>query len=95
MGFAMASQMMQQAPGPAGTAVAPPPLPGSAFHVALGGQSQGPFPISRLGQLVAGGQITPATLVWASGMAAWTPAGQVPQLSGLFGSAPPPPLPAE
>jgi membrane protease subunit (stomatin/prohibitin family) len=91
MGFAMASQMMQQAPGAAGAAVAaPPPLPGSAFHVAIGGQSQGPFPASRLRELAAAGQISPATLVWASGMAAWTPAGQVPQLSGLFGSAPPP-----
>ncbi|MDO5499206.1 MAG: SPFH domain-containing protein [Propionibacteriaceae bacterium] len=71
---------------------APPPLPGAVtYHVDQGGQASGPFTVQQLQQAMIGGQVTAATLVWAQGMAAWTPAGQVPGLAGLF--AEPPPLP--
>ena len=43
------------------------------------------------GTIRPGGQITPETLVWSQGMAAWTPAIQVPQLAELFAAPPPPP----
>jgi membrane protease subunit (stomatin/prohibitin family) len=94
MGFAMANQMgqsmnqaHQQAPAPGG----PPPLPQAAqFYLAVNGQQAGPFPVDALKQQAAGGQLTPETLVWKQGMANWTPAGQVVELSGLFGAAPPP-----
>ena len=46
-----------------------------------------------LRQRAASGAITPETLVWKQGMAAWTPASQVDELSPLFASAAPPPLP--
>ncbi|MCC7108135.1 MAG: DUF4339 domain-containing protein, partial [Deltaproteobacteria bacterium] len=43
---------------------------------------------------VAMGQIKADTLCWTQGMAAWTPAGQVPALAMLFGGAGgPPPMP--
>jgi membrane protease subunit (stomatin/prohibitin family) len=100
MGVAMAGQMMnpgmypgfQAAPPPA---AAPPPLPPPlpAFHVNLGGQPGGPFDAGTLAQLVAQGRLKPDTLVWTNGMAAWTPAGQVPQVAQLFTPAGPPPLP--
>jgi hypothetical protein len=51
-----------------------------------------------LGLGAAMGEITRDTLVWREGMGAWTKAGDVPDLSGLFGAVPPPlppPLPAE
>ena len=88
MGLAMAGQMAG-AVGQASGAAAPPPVPTTTgFHVAVGGATQGPFPVGQLGD-----KITPETLVWSQGMAAWTPAAQVPQLAGLFATPPPPPPP--
>jgi membrane protease subunit (stomatin/prohibitin family) len=94
MGMAMAGQMMNQMnQGQAGQASAPPPLPGAAqaFHVELNGAAAGPYNPGQLQAAVQAGQITPTTLVWATGMTGWTPAGQVPALASLF--AAPPPLP--
>jgi hypothetical protein len=100
MGFAMANQMMRGMGGTplggapaAGSPGGPPPVPsGPVFHVAIGGQSQGPFPIDQVIAGVAQGTVTPETLVWTPGMAEWTRAADVPQLASAFGT-PPPPLP--
>ena len=93
MGFAMAGRMMQgagqAAPAPAG--VMPPPPPGGVWYIAVNGQTQGPFTLAQLADGIAAGQVTDATPVWTAGMASWLPAGQVPQLTGQFGAAPPPP----
>ncbi len=96
MGFAMAQQMAnafgQNAAAGAAPAGGPPPLPGAAqFYVALGGTQAGPFGMDALRGHASGGQLTRETLVWKQGMAAWTPAAQVDELSPLF--AGPPPLP--
>ena len=99
MGFAMANQMgqtftggqpqqpqNQQAPPPA-----PPPVPPSlTFHVVLNGQQAGPFDMDALKQMAMLNQISKEVLVWREGMATWTAAGQVPELSPIFGSVPPP-----
>ena len=70
---------------------APPPLPGSVqFHVALNGQSAGPFDMGALGAKIREGAISRATLVWKPGMAAWAAAESVAELQLLFASAPPP-----
>lgn len=95
MGMAMANQMMQgmgQATAPA-VGQSPPPAPGGAWHIAVNGETQGPFTPAQLAAGISGGQITPTTLVWASGFAAWTAAGQVPQLASQFGAMVPPPPP--
>jgi hypothetical protein len=55
------------------------------WHVAMNGQSQGPYGAEQVASGIAAGQITPATLVWTAGMANWAAAGQVPQLAGAFG----------
>ncbi|GAK53336.1 putative virion core protein [Candidatus Moduliflexus flocculans] len=95
MGFAMANQMSRamnqpNQPQQAG-APTPPPLPQAvAFHVALDGQSAGPFDLNVLKTHIQSGKLTRDTLVWKDGMASWTPAGQVAELAGLFGSTPPP-----
>jgi membrane protease subunit (stomatin/prohibitin family) len=94
MGLAMANQMagtMGAANAP--SAAAAPPAPSAvAFSVDLGqGQVGGPFNAGQLQQAVGQGQLTANTMVWAAGMAAWTPAGQVPALSALFQAPPPPP----
>ena len=93
MGWAMANRMAQS-PGRVPGAAAPPPPPVAAWHIAQNGQSQGPFTPQQLAQSVAGGTLSPTTLVWSAGLQTWTPAGQVPQLAGLFQApAAPPPLP--
>jgi hypothetical protein len=40
------------------------------------------------------GQLTRDSLVWKQGMTSWGPAGQVPELSAVFGTVPPPVPPA-
>ena len=57
------------------------------------GQTLGPYNVQALAQAAAAGQLLPTTLVWSAGMAAWTQAGQVPELAALFAAPPPPPPP--
>ncbi|HWL07083.1 MAG TPA: SPFH domain-containing protein [Planctomicrobium sp.] len=94
MGFAMANRMVQAGqPAFGGTApgVAPPPLPNSAvWHVALNGQSQGPFDVPSVLSGIQAGQIQANTLIWSPTLGNWTPAGQVNEFSTAFGSTPPP-----
>jgi membrane protease subunit (stomatin/prohibitin family) len=100
MGQQMAGQLGQQfggtpggAPGgaPAPAAGGPPPLPQAAtFFVALEGKQSGPHGMDELRQQAGTGALTPETLVWKHGMAAWTPASQVDELGPIFASVPPP-----
>ncbi|MFQ5653935.1 MAG: SPFH domain-containing protein [Planctomycetota bacterium] len=89
MGFAMASQMARGMGGAAAPA-GPPPLPAAAWHVAEDGRSIGPLSPGQLSERLAGGHLTRDTLVWCAGMTSWMPAGEVPQLAGLFAPSPPP-----
>jgi hypothetical protein len=50
--------------------------------------------MDELRQRASSGDLTPETLVWKQGMAAWAPAAQVDELSPLFAAAPPPLPPA-
>ncbi len=99
MGLAMASTMMnnmnqatqqpmqqQQTTG----AAAPPPPPVLSFFVVVNGQQAGPYDINTLKQLATKGELTKETLVWKQGMANWMAAGQVPELTQVFGATPPP-----
>ena len=100
MGFAMANRMVQS-PGmmPPGTAapaagsVPPPPPAAPAWHVAVNGQTTGPFSMQQVAQQIAAGQLSKSTTVWSAGMAGWQPAGEVTQLTPAFGAVPPPPPP--
>lgn len=90
MGATM-NQYWQQPP--AQQSATPPPVPGASetsYYVVLGGQQSGPYKVSQLQPLVQQGRIDPATMVWAQGMPAWTPAGQVAELQPLFPTVPPP-----
>ena len=95
LGFAMASRMMQ--PGMGGTAaggMAPPPINAGTWHVAVNGQTTGPYTADQLAAGAAAGQLTPQSMVWSAGMSGWQAAGQVPQLAAVFGPPTPPPPPA-
>jgi membrane protease subunit (stomatin/prohibitin family) len=86
MGLAMANRMGGMTPQSGGMPqLPPPPPPPPAWHVVQGGQSTGPFTLEDLARAAAAGTLRPDTLVWTVGMQAWSPAGQVPQLAGVFG----------
>ena len=70
----------------------PPPLPGTAaeWFAAIGGKLAGPFAMADLAAKAAAGEFTREVLVWKQGMGGWTKAGEVAELSGAFGSVPPP-----
>jgi membrane protease subunit (stomatin/prohibitin family) len=69
----------------------PPPLPPQEqWFLGVGGQQQGPFDAAALAAQARAGTLTPTTLVWRSGMAAWTPAQDVPEVAAVLGAAPPP-----
>lgn len=86
----MGQNMQAGMSGMAGGMNVAPPLPEVKFMLAVNGQQAGPFTIPQLQQLAAQGQFTPQSLVWKQGMAAWTPAGQVPELASVFAPAAPP-----
>jgi membrane protease subunit (stomatin/prohibitin family) len=97
IGLAMANRIAGiQAPA---AQTPPPPLPGAVaanWHIAVNGQTQGPFSLQQVAQGISAGQLNRESLVWSQGMASWTPAGQVPQLGAAFAaSASPPPLPPQ
>lgn len=94
MGFAMANRMATGFGNAPAAGMAPPPLADTAWHVAVNGQSQGPYNTAQLADGARAGQLTSATLVWSPQLGNWMAAGQVPALAGLFGPpAPPPPPP--
>jgi membrane protease subunit (stomatin/prohibitin family) len=83
MGLAMANRM-GPGQGPVLQPTPPPPPPPPAWHVVQGGQATGPFTLDDLARAAAAGTLRTDTLVWTAGMASWSPAGQVPQLAGVF-----------
>ncbi|MGF1624094.1 MAG: SPFH domain-containing protein [Alphaproteobacteria bacterium] len=88
LGNQMATAMGSQGQAPA---AAPPPLPQQAqYHIAVNGQQAGPFDSAALAAKAQSGEITRDTLVWAAGMANWTKAGEVAELTSLFAALPPP-----
>ncbi len=99
MGMGMAQAMANAMGGmgaPAAAAPPPPPPPPAAvqFHVAVNGQTSGPFGTAKLQQMLVSGQFGRDSMVWAAGMAGWVKAAEVPALASLFAAVPPPPPPA-
>lgn len=107
MGQTMAGQTMA---GPWGTAPAaaqpmaqpaamvpppPPPPVEKVWHLAVNGQTQGPYGRGHLGRMVSEGGFSRDTLVWTPGQDGWKPAGEITELAQLFTIAPPPPPPAQ
>ena len=63
------------------------------WYYAKHGKQEGPVSTDALKSLINTGQVAPTDLVWREGMAEWTPAAQVGELSGgapAAGSPPPP-----
>ena len=70
--------------------MAPPPIPVVSYHIAINGQTSGPFDMNTLTQMVSTGQLTAATLVWKNGMSVWSRADMVDELKVLFVNQMPP-----
>ena len=89
MAFAMAQQLGQQML-PKTNAGTPPSVPEVNYFVAVEGQQKGPYTQDQLRAQAQAGEFTSEMLVWAQGMPAWTPAGQLASLQALFSTMPPP-----
>lgn len=72
---------------------APPAAPAvpqsKAYYVNLNNQMVGPFTTSQLQQFAQTGEFTQQMWVWCEGMPEWKTAGDVEELSSLFGPAMP------
>jgi membrane protease subunit (stomatin/prohibitin family) len=99
MGFGMANQMgqmFQQGQQGQPQVGGPPPIPsqqqptGAEWYIAFDGKQSGPLDRGALRQGVAAGKLTRDTLVWRTGMAQWSKAGEVQELSDLVSEVPPP-----
>jgi membrane protease subunit (stomatin/prohibitin family) len=93
MGNQMAGMMNQMGQNMQNQQNTPPPPPQIQYSVSVNGQTAGPFNWQQLEQMVQNGQLTKNTHVWKQGMAGWELAGNVQELSSLFGAVPPPPPP--
>lgn len=71
---------------------APPPLtpPQKAWHLAVNGETKGPYTEAELVQMVGTGALTSASSVWTAGQDGWKTVAET-ELSRLIASVPPPP----
>ncbi|MBO9447080.1 DUF4339 domain-containing protein, partial [Ruegeria sp. R14_0] len=80
------------APHPSAQAAPPPPPPVEhVWHIAVDGQTSGPFSKAKMGRMATDGEITRDTHVWTAGQDGWKKAGDVQELAQLFTILPPPP----
>lgn len=63
----------------------PPPVQEQTqTYLAVDGTQAGPFSDEELVKLAQNTILTPESLVWKTGMSAWAPASQVPEVNKLF-----------
>jgi hypothetical protein len=80
------------APAPAAVHIPPPPPPVEhVWHIAVDGQTSGPFSKAAMGRKAADGSLTRETYVWTPGQDGWQRAEDVAELAQLFTVLPPPP----
>lgn len=72
------------------SATTPPPVPITAYNVAVNGQATGPFDLATLSQMAAVGQFTKDSLVWKAGMSDWVKAETVEELKNILNNVMPP-----
>ena len=68
-----------------------PPVHEFSYHIAINGNTTGPYDRNTLIQMVNNHQITPDTLLWTSGMANWEKAKNIPAIAELLSAIPPAP----
>jgi len=90
-------EMMQGVNQPTGAV--PPPVPVTAYNIAVNGQPTGPYDLNTLTQMALSGIFGKDSLVWKAGMANWEQASAVDELGSVFAAMPPipstvPPIPS-
>ncbi|MFT5632259.1 MAG: membrane protease subunit (stomatin/prohibitin family) [Gammaproteobacteria bacterium] len=72
--------------------VAPPPPPVEhVWHIAVNGETTGPFSKAAMGRKATDGALARETYVWTAGQDGWQKAEDVRELAQLFTILPPPP----
>jgi membrane protease subunit (stomatin/prohibitin family) len=69
----------------------PPPPVEHVWHIAVNGETSGPFSKAAMGRKATDGSLTRETYVWTPGQDGWQRAEDVPELAQLFTVLPPPP----
>jgi membrane protease subunit (stomatin/prohibitin family) len=92
VGNMMANAMNQAtAPQQSVANAAPPPLAAAIqYFTGIDGKQAGPYDAAMVQQMIQTGTIRRDTIMWKQGMAGWAAADTLSELSGLFGSVPPP-----
>jgi membrane protease subunit (stomatin/prohibitin family) len=90
MGAAMAQQVGPWGAAPAAAVAPPPPPAAKAWHVAVNGETKGPFTEADLAAMAAAGSLTRASHVWTAGQDGWKAAADT-DLARMFTQVPPPP----
>lgn len=86
---------MAPPPPPGGIGFPPPPVQTEQqYHLAISGQTYGPYPTSQVLKMLQERQLDPqATQIWRQGFAAWIPLAQCNELMPPAAAMPPPPPP--
>ncbi|MEM8978596.1 MAG: SPFH domain-containing protein [Pseudomonadota bacterium] len=92
LGMGAAVNMASTARGPWVSAQTPPPPPPveHVWHLAINGETKGPYSKADLGQMVQAGTLARDTYVWTPGQDGWLHAEEVTELAQLFTILPPP-----
>ena len=90
MGAAMAQQVGPWGAAPPAAVAPPPPPAAKAWHVAVNGETKGPFTEADLAAMAAAGGLTRASHVWTAGQDGWKTAADT-DLARMFTQVPPPP----
>lgn len=69
----------------------PPPVPTSAYYIAVDGKATGPYDMTALAQMATIGTFTQESLVWKRGITDWVTAKSVLELQEVFSTVPPVP----
>ena len=69
----------------------PPPLQTAVqYHLAINGQSQGPYDFNKVVAYIQNGTLMPTSLVWRQGMANWDKIMNLPDFAAYMTATPPP-----
>lgn len=74
---------------PVNTMQVPPPILEKKYHIAVNGNSTGPYDMNAIMQLITTHQVTADTLLWSAGMEKWDKAKNIPEISKLLEDIPP------
>ena len=71
-----------------------PPIPVSAYYLAINGTQQGPYNIEQIKQMISARTVTADTFVWKEGMPQWDALSSLAEFANYFRQVPPPlPIP--